>query len=66
MLASNVEIGIERDHARLHKKIILSSNHSEAYASLAMRQPEIVKRAERSPEDAEEFAVKLGQVQYGR
>ena len=41
-LASNVEIGIERNHAMLHRGILPAPNHSEAYAALTIRTGELL------------------------
>ena len=60
--ASNIEIGIERDHAQLHRHILLASHHTEAYASLAMRKGEILDSFDENPERARTFAGILSDV----
>ena len=59
MFASSSEIGIERRHAQLHRGILLSSNHSEGYASLTMRKGEILEHFNKKPFAARELAYKL-------
>ena len=62
MLASSSEIGIERDHAQMHRNLLLASNHSEAYASLSMRKGEIVDHMETGTCAARQLANILDSV----
>ena len=41
--ASNIEVGIERRHAQLHRHIRLATHHSPAYASVGMRKDEVIQ-----------------------
>ena len=57
--ASNVETAIERDHAFLHRQIILAPHHSEAFASLGIRRPNLVSAVDESRAAAIRFSELL-------
>ena len=40
---SNVETGVERLHAQLHRNIAIAPRHNEAYQSVSMRRQEICR-----------------------
>ena len=55
--ASNIEVGIERRHAQLHRHIRLATNHSAAFASVGMRKDEIIQLLEEKPGDVTQMAL---------
>ena len=56
-LASNIEIGIERNHAMLHRGILAAPNRSEAYAALGLRKREITESAQTNVNKLQDFDI---------